>query len=292
MDDRDTTVEELETEVADVVSVQPVSEVTVAELNDAVSGVAVTKEPEQPKKGRGLAALFSRKPRKRREEPEQTQADIESAAALIGGNLTEEAPEDENLPPHKNGRLKSVIECMLFVSNEPLNAKHLSDVLEMETANIEEALEALETDLDTRGLQLMKVAGGYQLCTKPEYADYCALILQPAKRKLSKAALETLAVVAYRQPCTMPEVEAVRGVAVDGVIKTLAERGLVKEAGRKQSPGRPILYSTTPEFLEYFGLNDISELPDIDMLAVEEVKALEAQKELFAQKKESDQEAE
>ncbi len=181
---------------------------------------------------------------------------------------------------------------MLFVSNEPLSAKHLSDVLELEPADIAEALESLETDLDTRGLQLMKVAGGYQLCTKPEYADYCALILQPAKRKLSKAALETLAVVAYRQPCTMPEVEAVRGVAVDGVMKTLTERGLVKEAGRKQSPGRPILYSTTPEFLEYFGLNDISELPDIDMLAVEEVKALEAQKELFSQKQESDQEAE
>ncbi len=79
----------------------------------------------------------------------------------------------------------------------------------------------------------------------------------------------------------MPEVEAVRGVSVDGVMKTLIERGLVKEAGRKPTPGRPILYATTPEFLEYFGLNDISELPDIDMMAVEEVKALKAQRELF-----------
>jgi segregation and condensation protein B len=107
------------------------------------------------------------------------------------------------------------------------------------------------------------------------------MILQPAKKKLSKAALETLAVVAYRQPCTIPEIEAVRGVSVAGVMKTITERGLVKEAGHKQTPGRPMLYATTQEFLEHFGLNNISELPDIDMLAVEEVKALEAQRELF-----------
>ncbi|MEN6356986.1 MAG: SMC-Scp complex subunit ScpB [Armatimonadota bacterium] len=285
MDDRDTTLEELESEIGEVVSTQPVAEVTVAELSDAVTGVAVVRDDEQPKKGRGLAALFSRRPSKKREEPEQTQEDIESAAALIDGDTTSDESEDEveEVPPHKNGKLKSVIECMLFVSNEPLGAKQLASTLELDESRIEEAIRSLESDLDSRGLQLMKIAGGYQLCTKPEYADYCALILQPAKRKLSKAALETLAVTAYRQPATMPEIEAVRGVAVGGVMKTLMERGLVKEAGRKQTPGRPILYATTPEFLEYFGLNDISELPDIDMLAVEEVKALEAQRELFSQ---------
>ncbi|MCE5321770.1 SMC-Scp complex subunit ScpB [bacterium] len=284
MDDRDTTLEELESEIGEVVSAQPAAEVTVAELSDAVTGVALVQDNEQPKKGRGLAALFSRRPSKKREEPEQTQADIDSAAALIDGDSSQcESTEAEDIPLHKNGRLKGVIECMLFVANEPLGAKQLAGALELEESKVEEAVRLLESDLEDRGLQLMRVAGGYQLCTKPEYADYCALILQPAKRKLSKAALETLAVVAYRQPCTMPEIEAVRGVAVDGVIKTLTERGLVKEAGRKQTPGRPILYATTPEFLEYFGLNDISELPDIDMLAVEEVKSLEAQRDLFNQ---------
>lgn len=285
MDDKDITIEELESEVEEVVSTQPVAEVTVAELSDAISGVAVVQNDEQPKKGRGLAALFSRRPSKKREEPEQTQEDIDSAAALIDGDSQPDESVDEidEIPLHKNGKLKSVIECLLFVASEPLGVKQLAAALEMEESRVEEAVRSLESDFDTRGLQLMKVAGGYQLCTKPEYADYCALILQPAKRKLSKAALETLAVVAYRQPATMPEVEAVRGVAVGGVMKTLMERGLVKEAGRKQTPGRPILYATTPEFLEYFGLNDISELPDIDMLAVEEVKALEAQRELFSQ---------
>ncbi|MCL4553433.1 MAG: SMC-Scp complex subunit ScpB [Candidatus Marsarchaeota archaeon] len=186
------------------------------------------------------------------------------------------------LAPHRNGGLDKVIECMLFVSTEPLSAAYLAQTLEVELGRVQNAIRKLQFKLGSEsGLQLVQVAGGYQLCTRPEYADYCALILQPSKKKLSKAALETLAVVAYRQPCTMPEIEAVRGVSVDGVIKTLIERGLVKEAGRKQTPGRPILYGTTPEFLEYFGLNDISQLPDIEELAVEEVKALQAQKELL-----------
>ena len=134
-----------------------------------------------------------------------------------------------------------------------MSAKQLAETLEIEEAAVEDAVDVLEAALDEdSGLQLMRVAGGYQICTRPEYADYCAMILQPAKKRLSKAALETLAVVAYRQPCTMPEVEAVRGVSVDGVMKTLIERGLVKEAGRKQTPGRPNLYATTAEFLEYF----------------------------------------
>ncbi|MCE5313826.1 MAG: SMC-Scp complex subunit ScpB [Armatimonadota bacterium] len=279
-----------EPEVVEVVSIQPVAEVTVADVAQVATGVAVVRGTDEPRKGRGLAALFSRKPRKRRNEPEETQADIESAAALMesasvqdstpAADIVEEE-SGEDASPHKNGKLASVIECMLFVASEPLGCKQLASALDLDENRIEDAIKALESDLGSRGLQLMRVAGGYQLCTKPEYADYCALILQPAKRKLSKAALETLAVVAYRQPCTMPEVEAVRGVAVDGVMKTLAERGLVKEAGRKQTPGRPILYATTPEFLEYFGLNDITELPDIDLLAVEEVKALEAQRDLF-----------
>jgi len=186
---------------------------------------------------------------------------------------------------HRNGRLKSVVECMLFVSSDPLTAKQIAESLDLDESEVEDAVRALESDLDSfSGLQLMRVAGGFQICTRPEYADYCAIILAPSKKRLSKAALETLAVVAYRQPCTMPEVEAVRGVSVDGVMRTLMDRGLVKEAGRKQTPGRPILYATTPEFLEYFGLNDVSELPDIDLMAVEEIKALEAQRDLFIEK--------
>ena len=205
------------------------------------------------------------------------------AEAIPGYAVVQDVFREEIVPPHRNGKLKHVLECVLFVASEPMSSKLIADTLEIEQARVEDALASLQEDLNEgHGLQLVRVAGAYQLCTRPEFGDYCAMILQPAKRKLSKAALETLAVVAYRQPCTMPEIEAVRGVSVDGVIKTLSERGLVKEAGRKQAPGRPILYATTEEFLEYFGLNDTSELPDIDMLAVEEVKALEAERETFA----------
>lgn len=176
--------------------------------------------------------------------------------------------------------LQKAVECMLFVSAEPLSLSQLAEVLGVDQEKVEDLLLALEQRLESgSGLQLMRVAGGYQLCTRPEYAEYCSAILQPARKKLSKAALETLAIIAYRQPCTQPEIEAVRGVSVDGVIKTLLERGLIKEAGRKQAPGRPILYATTREFLEYFGLNDISELPDIDEFANGELQALEAKRE-------------
>ncbi|MCX8053121.1 MAG: SMC-Scp complex subunit ScpB [Armatimonadetes bacterium] len=211
------------------------------------------------------------------EAPVSEVADVESGVVVA-------QPIVETGLDRSKSEIVNALECMLFVSTGPLNTAQLAEALQVGPTEIEEAMAALETRLDSgSGLQLMRVAGGFQLCTRPEYADYCAAILQPARKKLSRAALETLAIIAYRQPCTQPEVEAVRGVSVDGVIKTLIDRGLIKEAGRKHTPGRPILYATTPEFLEYFGLNDISELPDIDALAVDEVRALEAQREMFRQ---------
>ena len=233
-------------EVIQVVSAEPISEAAVSEVAEVVPGVVVARSGGEPQ-------TAPRRPQ------EAGVCDL-----------------------HKNGRLCEALECMLFVSTEPLSAAQLAEALQVDVSDVEQAVNALEARLDSgSGLQLMRVAGGYQLCTRPEFADYCSIILQPVRKKLSKAALETLAVIAYRQPCTQPEIEAVRGVCVDGVIKTLIDRGLIKEAGRKPTPGRPILYATTPEFLEYFGLNDISELPDIDELAVDEIKALKARKDLF-----------
>lgn len=265
-------------EVVNVVAVEPMAEAPVAELAEAVEGYIVAQAPA----GEGEALSEPESPEQRAEGPKDAEG---MSFDVVGEEQLQ--PLDE-VPLHKNGQLGSVIECMLFVSSEPLSVAQLAESLELEQASVEEAMLGLEQKLNGgSGLQLVRLAGAYQLCTRPEYSQYCTMILQPAKRKLSKAALETLAVIAYRQPCTMPEIEAVRGVSVDGVMKTLMERGLVKEAGRKQAPGRPILYATTTEFLEYFGLNDITELPDIDMLAVEEVKALEAQKELFASQPQS-----
>ncbi|MEN6520544.1 MAG: SMC-Scp complex subunit ScpB [Armatimonadota bacterium] len=181
----------------------------------------------------------------------------------------------------ENGNLKSAIECMLFVSTEPVTTAQMASVLEVDEQAVEQAIYDLKLDHGQSGLQIARVAGGFQMCTKPEYSDICQRILIPQNQKLSRAQLETLAVVAYRQPVTQPEVEAIRGVDSNGVMKKLLERGLVKETGRKQTPGRPILYGTTPKFLEHMGLDDLADLPDIDSLAVEKVQELEAQRNLF-----------
>ena len=181
----------------------------------------------------------------------------------------------------KNGKLQSAIECMLFVSAEPLSAAQMAAALEVDEPIIEQAVHELILDRGQSGLQIVRVAGGYQMCTRPEFAEVCQRILAPQNQRLSRAALETLAVIAYRQPVTQPEIEAIRGVNSDAVMKTLLDRGLIKEVGRKQTVGRPILYATTPRFLEHLGLDDLADLPDIDTLAVEKVQELEAQRELF-----------
>ncbi len=160
--------------------------------------------------------------------------------------------------------LKRVLECMLFVSPQPLSAKHVAQSLGLEEELVEKTMYELRLDFGDRGLQIMRIAGGYQMCTKPEYSEFISLLLKPERTRLSRAGLETVAIIAYRQPITQPEIEAIRGVNSDGVLKTLTERGLIRQAGRKEGPGRPILYATCDEFLNYFGLNDIGELPELE----------------------------
>ena len=283
MDTRDQELE-IQEEILAVTSTEPVAEAAASDIAEAIPGMVVARKL---KLSRGLAALVSGGIPAA--DPGSAEfAEEVSSEAIADEEILDEIEDEKSISLHKNGHLESVIECMLFVSNEPLSSKQLAESLDLDEVAVEDAVVELEERLNGgSGLQLMRVAGGYQLCTRPEYGDYCAAILQPGKRKLSKAALETLAVVAYRQPCTMPEIEAVRGVSVSGVIKTLLERGVVKEAGHKHAPGRPMLYVTTAEFLEYFGLNDLSELPEIDMLAVEKVKALEAQRELIISESEN-----
>ena len=116
------------------------------------------------------------------------------------------------------------------------------------------------------GLQLLHIAGGWQLATRSEYAVFVGKMLARSASKLSRAALETLSIVAYRQPVTAPEIEAIRGVSAAGVMKTLLERGLITEAGKKNAPGRPNLYTTTQDFLHYFGMNSLADLPPIEQL--------------------------
>lgn len=159
---------------------------------------------------------------------------------------------------------KNVIEALLFAADQPLTLSRLGQLSPepVEPAPLKAMLEELAADYEGRGVQLKEVAGGWQLCTRPEYGEWVRKFLQAeASQKLSRPALETLAIVVYRQPITKPEIEALRGVDSSGVLKTLLERRLVKVLGRKQVIGRPILYGSSREFLQYFGLKDLTDLP-------------------------------
>ena len=163
--------------------------------------------------------------------------------------------------------VEAALECLLFVAGEPMTLADLSRALAKEEIETEQALRSLQVALTERssGLQLLRIAGGWQLATRPEYAESVGRMLTRGANKLSRAAMETLAIVAYRQPITAPEVEAVRGVSVSGVLKTLLERRLITEAGKKDTLGRPTLYTTTADFLHYFGIAEIAQLPPLDL---------------------------
>ena len=163
--------------------------------------------------------------------------------------------------------LKSIIEALIFASPEPVTMKALVKLLESEPKEeIESAIAALKQDYERPGgLQLVEVAGGYQIVTKQEFHEWVRrLFHERTTQKLSVAALETLAVIAYRQPVTSPEIADVRGVNTAGVLSTLVDRKLIKIVGRKAVVGRPFMYGTTREFLERFGLNDITDLPKVE----------------------------
>ncbi|EKP93870.1 SMC-Scp complex subunit ScpB [Thermaerobacter subterraneus] len=161
------------------------------------------------------------------------------------------------------GPVRGAVEALLFVAGEPLPASRMARILGVSEAVVREALEELAQACRApgRGIELVEVAGGWQLVTRPEYSRAVEELLQPRRQALSRAALETLAIIAYRQPVTRAEIEAIRGVQSDAGLRALLERGLVREVGRKEAPGRPILYGTTPLFLQQFGLRDLSELP-------------------------------
>ncbi|NEU31028.1 SMC-Scp complex subunit ScpB [bacterium LRH843] len=176
--------------------------------------------------------------------------------------------------------LQAIIEGLLFVSGDiGLTVKQLADILEIEEETVKDALLSLQHlyDDQERGLQIIELAGGFRLSTRKEHSFYFKkLATSPISSSLSQAALETLTIIAYRQPLTRLEIEDIRGVKSDSAIQTLTSKLLIKEVGRESGAGRPILYGTTTFFLDHFGLNSLDELPplpeDIDgQLAEEEV---------------------
>jgi len=162
---------------------------------------------------------------------------------------------------------KMILEALLLASPEPLTIRRIAEVIGLDEKDAAILIADLQKEYEQpwRGLAIREMAGGYVLTTRPEVAEYVDRLLQPRSKGLSHAALETLAIIAYRQPITRAEIESVRGVKVDRALETLLERRLVAEVGRKEAPGRPILYGTTPEFLKYFGLKDLSELPPVSL---------------------------
>lgn len=160
--------------------------------------------------------------------------------------------------------LKRAVECVLLVSGGPVTAAQLRETLGVAEETIRTVLWDLQQEYSGRGLQIQAVAGGYQLCTRPELAQYVQRFLRLDHREpLSVAALETLAIVAYRQPVTRADLEAVRGVRCEHVLERLLDRHLIRELGRRPTLGRPILYGTTEGFLRYFGLKDLNDLPPL-----------------------------
>ncbi|MFV9510733.1 SMC-Scp complex subunit ScpB [Tepidibacillus sp. LV47] len=164
-------------------------------------------------------------------------------------------------------KIKAAIEGLLFVvGDEGIEAKQLAEILEMDVETIEDIIYDMQADFrrENRGLQIIQMANLYQLTTLPEHAIYLErLAASPTHATLSQAALETLSIIAYKQPITRLEIEEIRGVKSEKAINTLMSKGLIKEVGRMEGVGRPILYGTTREFLNYFGLKDIDELPPL-----------------------------
>ncbi|HEX7410315.1 MAG TPA: SMC-Scp complex subunit ScpB [Candidatus Binatia bacterium] len=207
-------------------------------------------------------------------------SEAESAAAEVAtgdAEIVEEAAagdaEGDQVPPAADetacGRIERIIESVLFAAAAPVSLRRLVEILAgPPSKEVQAAVVRLMQEYapGQRGIQLREVAGGYQFRTARENAEWVRAIFREKPARMGRAALETLAIVAYKQPVTRAEIEAIRGVDVDGVLSTLLSRRLIKIAGRKEAVGRPLLYGTTPEFLEVFGLKDMNELPSLKEL--------------------------
>ncbi len=186
----------------------------------------------------------------------------------LNGHYENGAPVANEVPSISETReLRGILEALLFMSADPLPMNRIVSLLgAVSKQEVEQALISLKHDYEQegRGLHLAEIAGGYRILTKPDYAPWIKRLEKvKAPPKLSRSALESLAIIAYKQPIVRAEIEQIRGVETSGVLRTLLERKLVRIVGRKEEPGRPILYGTTKFFLEHFGLRDLSQLPPL-----------------------------
>lgn len=203
---------------------------------------------------------------------EEASRELEAMVAEVESSAVPAAATDAGAEPapytlQSQAERAGVIEALIFVSEEPLSGKTIAEVLKEDRAVIDEALELLVKEFNGRngGLQLREVAGGWQFATRPEYHEHVRAFLKTRpSAKLTLASLETLAVIAYRQPVTVPEILEIRGVQSPSAIKTLLDKKLIVAKGRKETVGRPMMYGTSKEFLLQFGLKDLTELPSVE----------------------------
>ena len=195
--------------------------------------------------------------------PDEELSDLEEASRETDRSQAAAAPHSIQ----SSAERMAIIEALIFVSDEPLSARTIGDVLKEDSEAIEAAMAELAQEFNARdgGLQLREVAGGWQFATRPEHHEHVRAFLKSRpSAKLSLASLETLAVIAYKQPITIPEILDIRGVQSPSAIKTLLDKRLIVARGRKETVGRPMMYGTSKEFLIQFGLKDLSELPSIE----------------------------
>lgn len=200
------------------------------------------------------------------ERPQQREAD----AGMAENRDAAQAAGEERRAPELAERV-GIVEAILFVTGDAVEKREICRAMEITEQELDETLDALESgyDFDRRGLRLLRFGAHVQLATRPDYAPYVEKLLQPVqKQSLSQAVMETLAVIAYKQPVTKAEIELVRGVKCDYSVQSLVSKGLIAEVGRKEALGRPILYGTTDAFLRHFCLSSLADLPEIDFSAL------------------------
>lgn len=224
--------------------------------------VAEDEEEEEPEEGREVAIFDAD-----REDAAEALAQRLAEAQVLGAVVE---PDDDIAPggqPRELAELMAICEALIFVSEEPLPVKALADVLREDKGWVEVAVESLAKEFNERnsGLMMREVAGGWQIATRPEHHEHVrAYLKSKPSAKLSLPALETLAVIAYKQPVTVPEILEIRGVQSSSAIKTLLDKRLIIAKGRKETVGRPMMYGTSKDFLLQFGLKDLGELPSIE----------------------------
>lgn len=198
---------------------------------------------------------------------EPVPSESSAPEAVADASPVAEGEESARLQALEERELKAILESLLFVSAEPISLERLMVALgTVSKQELRHALQSLREDFDRegRGVQMVELAGGYQLVTRTEHAPWIKrLAKSKASPKLSRSAMESMAIIAYKQPIVRSEIEQIRGVEVSGVLRTLLERKLIRMVGRKDVPGRPIMYGTTKLFLQQFGLSDLSQLPPL-----------------------------